>query len=103
MGVVLGPAYHPPPPTTNKWTSEEVEMRQLTTEEKTVKGTKPHKPRTIRVLRQSKFGRVRYCMNGWLFVPAWMRHLDGWSVRVVVILAGLALAFIGAGVVLFWK
>lgn len=55
------------------------------------------RPRTIRVRKQSNFGRVRYCMNNWLFVPAWARHLDGWSVRGVMTLVTLALACIGAG------
>jgi hypothetical protein len=66
----------------------------------------PHrKPHTIRVIPiTDRGGHTRYYMDGLRPpVPAWMRHLDGWSVRVVVILVGLGLAFISAGAVLFWK
>ena len=56
-----------------------------------------HKPAVIRVRRQSKYGRVTYYMDGLRWpVPAWMRHLDGRTVRGVV-LALLVLAALGYG------
>lgn len=76
-------------------------MRQLTTEKKTVKGTKSHKPRIIRVIPITDYGQhTRYYVDGLRPpVPAWMRHLDGWSMWGVVTLALIA-AGAGAVVVL---
>jgi len=77
--------------------------RELTTDVWQTARFGQRKRRVIRVRKQSKFGRVRYCMNNWLFVPAWMRILDGWTVRVALTLAALALAFVGAGAIMLLR
>jgi len=40
---------------------------------------------------------MRYCMNDWLPVPAVLRHLDGRSVRGVVLLIVVVVGVAGYG------